>query len=71
MLDITEHYPQINLHSLGINTERTPTFDSRKFLFQIQREGWITTHIPPAERVLTISQILTVRCNFGGPYRSK
>ena len=27
MLDITEHYAQIKLHSPGINTERPPTFD--------------------------------------------
>ena len=27
MPDITERYPQIKLHSPGINTERTPAFD--------------------------------------------
>ena len=47
MPDITEHYPRIKLHSPSINTERTPAFDWRKFLFQIQGERWTTTHIPP------------------------
>ena len=68
MLDITECYPQIKLHSSDINTERTPAFDWRKLLYQIQREMDDNTHTPNRALFFLCQSMLYVHHNFGGPH---